>query len=265
MNDDLELSIQQFLSAWEVLGKQGPRYERASYPNVELAFSGIPVAFFNAAFTTGRGVNPPEFSTAARRSCEFAATRKVPWLYIVTHETLAPGVDPTARLDELGLAPLMNFTGMRAERVAPVERMPASLEIVEPQDDAGCATILDVNGLAYDVDLSASKDALGRRRFWKDHTAVIGRVDGKTVCSTVVLFLDGMRYVGFVATDPAHQKKGYADAVMRKALELSAKKHGEITTVLHATDAGRPVYERMGYHAISSHTAYIEKQYLEGH
>jgi GNAT superfamily N-acetyltransferase len=261
--NDLELSLRQFLGAWEILGKRGPRYERATFPTVEVAFSGLPIAFFNASFTTGRATDADTFTDAARRTRDFAAERDVPWLHIVTHETLAPGVDPTALLDGLGLAPLMNFTGMRAEKVAAITRRPDDLELVEPPDDASCATIIDVNGAAYDVDLSESKDALGRRAFWRDHAAVIGRVDGKTVCSTAVFFLDGIRYVGFVATDPAHQRKGYADAVMRRALELARDRIGETTTVLHATDAGRPVYERMGYRPISTHTAYIEKKYLE--
>jgi hypothetical protein len=52
---------------------------------------------------------------------------------------------------------------------------------------------------------------------------------------------------------------------MRRALENAASAHGEIPTVLHATDAGRPVYERMGYASISTHTLMMEKRFLEAH
>lgn len=74
---------------------------------------------------------------------------------------------------------------------------------------------------------------------------------GEAVSCTGVMMVDGCRYVGFVATLPGHQRKGYADAVMRRALEVAAERHGEAETVLHATAAGRPVYERMGYEVIS--------------
>ena len=52
---------------------------------------------------------------------------------------------------------------------------------------------------------------------------------------------------------------------MRQALANAAKVHGEIPTILHATDAGRPVYERMGYATISTHTLLMEKRFLEEH
>jgi hypothetical protein len=40
---------------------------------------------------------------------------------------------------------------------------------------------------------------------------------------------------------------------------------GEEVVYFHATDAGRPVYERMGHAAISTHTVFIEKRFLSGH
>ena len=77
--------------------------------------------------------------------------------------------------------------------------------------------------------------------------------------------VDGYRYVALVATAPAHRRRGYADAVMRHALEAAASAYGERPTVLHATDAGRPVYERMGYTPISTHTLYMDAALLGGH
>ena len=77
--------------------------------------------------------------------------------------------------------------------------------------------------------------------------------------------VDGYRYVALVATDPARQRRGYGDVVMRHALELSARVHGQAPTTLHATEAGRPIYERMGYAPIAAHTVFIEKKFLGGH
>jgi predicted GNAT family acetyltransferase len=113
--------------------------------------------------------------------------------------------------------------------------------------------------------MEAARDVFASRAFWQAHFPVLGLVDGQPASSAVVMMADGYRYVALVATAPAQQRRGYADAAMRRALELSARVHGEQPTFLHATDAGRPVYERMGYETISTHTIFIEKRFLGPH
>ena len=115
------------------------------------------------------------------------------------------------------------------------------------------------------MDLAAGKPIIGTRAFWEDQFPVIGVADGTPVSSAAVLMVDGLRYVALVATDPSQQRRGFADATMRQALANAATVHGEAATVLHATDAGRPVYERMGYSSIATHTLFMEKRFLEGH
>jgi GNAT superfamily N-acetyltransferase len=69
----------------------------------------------------------------------------------------------------------------------------------------------------------------------------------------------------FVVTHPSHQKKGFAEAAMRHALSVAAERFGERPTFLHATDAGRPIYARMGYEPVATHTCFIDKRFLAGH
>jgi GNAT superfamily N-acetyltransferase len=82
---------------------------------------------------------------------------------------------------------------------------------------------------------------------WKDMVGVVGLVDGMPVSTASVALIDEIAYVALVATHPDHQRKGYAEAVMRGALDESARVWGPRRTVLHATAAGQPVYRRMGY------------------
>jgi GNAT superfamily N-acetyltransferase len=154
---------------------------------------------------------------------------------------------------------------MLAREVAPPTDIPKGLELSTPQDDAACSTLVDVNALAYGMDLEAGKTLVGTQSFWKDHFPVVGIAGGKPACGAAVIMVDGYRYVALVATDPGQQRRGFADAAMRRALEASARAHGERPTVLHATDAGRPIYERMGYTTISTHTIFMEKKFFEGH
>ena len=95
---------------------------------------------------------------------------------------------------------------------------------------------------------------IGKQAFWNDHVAVLGSGHGAPTSGAAVLMVDGCRYVALVATAPAHRRRGYAEAVMRRALEVAASAHGECPTVLHATDAGRPIDARTGDVPISTHT-----------
>ena len=125
--------------------------------------------------------------------------------------------------------------------------------------------MLDVNRAAYGMDLAASRPAYGVPAFWAGHVPVLGRVAGGAATSAAVLMAGGYRYVALVATDPAHQKRGFAEAVMRRALTIAEERYGPCPTFLHATDAGRPIYARMGYEAVSTHTCFIDKRFLAGH
>jgi len=154
---------------------------------------------------------------------------------------------------------------MVAEHVSPPASLPPALVLRVPDDTVSLGSLVDINGAAYGMDLSAGKALIGTPSFWTGHFPVLARVDDAPVATAAVLMVEGLRYVALVATQPACQRRGYADAAMRQALEHSAAVHGHCTTVLHATDAGRPVYARMGYRSVSTHTLFMEKRFLTGH
>jgi GNAT superfamily N-acetyltransferase len=230
-----------------------------------IQFSGLPVPFFNMAALTGRDIAAATLAAHGRQACDWAADKSVPWMFVVTHERLAEGVDAAATLAACGLVPLLGMTGMEAQRVAPPAGMPDGLELTTPRHDADCAAVLAINSAAYEMDLAAAHPLLADHAFWKGHFPVVGLAGGRPVSTASVLMVDGIRYVALVATEPGQQRRGFADVAMRRALEASAQVHGEVTTVLHATDAGRPVYTRMGYTPISTQTVFLETKFLGGH
>jgi len=265
LGDDIELSIAQFREAWTLLCNRadGFAFERAAA--VDYIFSGLPIPFFNAAIVTARDVSGNALRALGRDACAWAAPKGVPWMFLVTHDALAPGVDAVSVLDPCGLTPMLPMTGMRAERIAPRPIGADGLQVDVAGDAAALTAIVDVNSAAYGVDLDASKPLLGNPSFWTGHVPALGRVDGTPVASAAVMMVSGVRYVLLVATMPDRQRRGYAEAVMRHALDRAAAAHGETPTVLHATDAGRPIYARMVYGTIATHTAFIEKRFLDGH
>jgi len=265
MSDNVTLSITQFLEAWRIFGRACPATKLLNAGAAEYIFTGLPIAFFNVVVVTAQQVSAPLLDATARSAVHWAEATGAPWLFVVTHEALEPGVDAAATLEPCGLVPLLPLTGMIARSITPGAPAPGGLQLEVPEDDAGCCDVIDVNSAAYGMDLAASKPAFGRGSFWADHIPVLGRAGGAPATSAAVLLSGGHRYVALVATQPGHQKKGFAEAAMRLALHVAAEKFGERPSFLHATDAGRPIYARMGYETLASHTCFIDKRLLEGH
>ena len=258
MTDPVSLSIRQFVETWRLFCLPVPGHEIARTSGTEYLFTGLPIPFFNVAVLTGTDVDSAALRSEAAEARRWAAPKNVPWMFLVTHERLAQPESAEADAEGCGLVPVMRMTGMIADKVDPLTQPPNDLELTVPIDDPSCAALLDINSAAYGMPLDAAQEPFGTRSFWKDHTAVIGKNGGEPVSCTAVLLVDGYRYVALVATAPGRQRRGYAGATMRRALELAGQRYGECPTVLHATDAGRPVYERMGYRPISTHTLFME-------
>ena len=263
--DAVDLSIRQFAGAWRVLCSAAPEYAAESAPGAEYVFSGAPIPFFNAAILTGRNLSAQALEADGRAACAWAAERGVPWLLVATEEALEPGTDADRVMDACGCARLMSLTGMIADDVPAAAQTPDGLVLSVPADAASCLAMLDINAAAYGMPLDAGKSIWGTAAFWKDHHPALGVAGGEPVSCSAVMMVEGYRYVALVATAPGRQRRGYADAVMRHALAVCRERCGEAPTFLHATDAGRPVYERMGYRAVSTHPVYIEKSLLGQH
>jgi len=265
MNDSVALSISQFLDAWRIFGNAcaGSHVENAA--GVAYVFTGLPIPFFNIAVPTLGPLSAPALETTARGAMQWASDKNAPWLFVVTNDNLEPGVDAPSVLAPCGLLPLLPLTGMVASRIAPVASVPSGLQLELPEDDAGCGDAIDVNSAAYGMDLTACKGAYGRGSFWADHLLVLGRAGGSPATSAAVMLAGGHRYVALVATQPGQQKKGFAEAAMRYALSSAAEKFGERPSFLHATEAGRPIYARMGYEAVATHTCFIDTKFMGGH
>jgi hypothetical protein len=79
-----------------------------------------------------------------------------------------------------------------------------------------------------------------RARLW------IGREGDRAVSAAAAFVADGINNVTLVATIPDAQRRGYGAALTWRATLADPA----LPAVLFASDAGRPVYERMGYVAL---------------
>jgi GNAT superfamily N-acetyltransferase len=124
-------------------------------------------------------------------------------------------------------------------------------------DDETVGTFATLNCLAYGFPLEVGRSVIGADTFWHDHAYGFIAYDGQLPVATATGIVCGTSiFLFLVATRPEAQRKGYADAVIRHALNAAHAATGIRRTSLQATEAGRPVYQRLGYVDICGYTCF---------
>ncbi|BCS32303.1 hypothetical protein TBR22_A15130 [Luteitalea sp. TBR-22] len=245
----VEESNRLFQHTWTYFAKHLPGGGTTRLPGLLIANGRSALPFMNLALITAPLVD--EADLAARIADAAAPFRRhdLHWLFVVSDHFVPEHLRP--RLADVcaaaGLQPMMRMHGMATDALAPPAYPAPTLtyRVVETQDLR--ESVGDVNAVAYGMPADICRAVTGVPEIWKDMLGVVGMLGSTPVASACVAAVDDTAYVALVATDPAHQRKGYAEAVMRRALAEARKEWGITRTVLHATPAGQPVYRRMGY------------------
>lgn len=158
-------------------------------------------------------------------------------------------------LNEVGLKYVMPLNAMAGDILPVKPKSVAGLEIRKVQSITEFNDFSDMNCLAYGFDLEWGRSGLDK--VWVDGAySFVGYVDNKPVCAASTAQIDDVLYLALVATIPAAQRKGYSEAIVRHALIEGHKATSLKRTLLHATPAGAPVYERIGYYKSANISAY---------
>ena len=255
----VEESNRLFQHTWTYFAKHLPGGGATRLPGLLIANGRSVLSFMNIALVTAPLVD--ETDLADRIAAASAAFRRheLHWLFVVSDHFVPDALRP--RLADVcasaGLQPMMRMHGMATDTLtAPAyPPPPMTFQMVETQGLR--EAVGDVNAAAYGMPADICRAVTGVPDLWKDMIGVVGMIGTTPVASACVAAVDNTAYVALVATDPAHQRKGCAEAVMRHALVEAKKEWGVTRTVLHATPAGQPVYRRMGYEDAVSFEAFM--------
>lgn len=222
-----------------------------STSDVLSVHSDIPFPMFNAVGHARFGAD------AERRTREVAAEfidRGLPWLWWLTPSGNAPGTEEV--LTGLGLHH-QPIPGMhRPLDEAPAVPLPdgVTLELVPASDTAFIDTLLAGFGMPELV-----REPLARLEEVfapGDYVSLLARLDGVPVGCGSGFVHDGVLGVYNIATLEEARGRGIGYAVTA-ALLAEGRRRGCRHTVLHATEAGRPVYERLGFETVCDVPQYV--------
>ncbi|WP_437581404.1 GNAT family N-acetyltransferase [Sorangium sp. So ce887] len=260
---ELEESNAQFLAAWMHFSQGLPGHRIEHTDGVTVVLSGTDMVLLNMATLSSPATDLQDLERRALRAVELARTGGVPWLFALS-DSWSPGGDAGAtaeHLARLGFTPAVSLMGMVADAITPSRRPAVGLDLRRVADAETRAAIADLNSAAYSVPIAAGRASVAHEALWNDRAfGRVGYVGDQPVCSAATFIVEKIRYVGFVVTAAEHRRKGYAEAVMRRCLDDALSETGVARTVLHATEMGRPVYEGMGYRAVTRFAFYTPPQ-----
>ncbi len=246
-------SVEQLRTVWQACVEDRGTGEVRDDAGLAIRWADNAFPFWNAVANTAVGARADAVMADAAR---YMRARRQPGFLWLFEDLLAP--ETRAALPEAakraGLSLALSGFGMAGD-VLPLAEEPrhAELEFVRVRTDAEVDAYGTLNCRAYGMPVEAVRDGFGGSPLWKEEIfAYLGLKDGVPVTAAGTIAAGDCLFVILVATAPEHHRKGYGEAVTRKALYEGGKATGLKRATLHATMAGRPVYERIGLRTVAS-------------
>ncbi|AEI67674.1 GNAT family N-acetyltransferase [Corallococcus macrosporus] len=257
---EIDESNAQYRGAWRLFALGSKAGEVVERPDVYITACNVAWSMMNAAFLRAPVETEQALAAAAASAARYFSAGRHGWSFLICDDWLAPAVRDNAPsiLDWYGLKPELVVTGMVADRLQPSLHPPSPFDLRPVTDAGGRQAVADINALSYDVPRDLGREAFDEATLYNaDCQGFVACRDEAPAASAVVLRVDAAAYVALVATHPQHRRQGAAEAVMRHALARARQDWGTERTVLHATEAGQPVYTRLGYRPVTRFRMYL--------
>lgn len=244
-------SMEQLTVAWRALVlDHSPDADTRDLPGIAVRWAGSRFAFWNCVTLTDVGADARLTGERLRQAAEIMRGKEGTgflWVFEgILDDAARAGLGPAA--ERAGLRYAFPGTGMAGDLLPVDEPAHPELTFVRVSTEEHLRAYADINSRAYGFPLEDGRDGLLGSTLWKTGVyAYLGLRDGTPVTCAATTEADGRLFVVLVATDPAWERRGYGEAVTRKALFEGARATGLSRATLHATAAGAPVYPRIGF------------------
>ncbi len=242
-----EETVEVFIEAWKLMVGRLPGAAIEHAEGVAAMFAHVPLPFLNLSMPDGPLPNAEDLRgalgvvKARAKTCEHVSL-------LALCESWVPAEWERVAMEE-GFAMELNMTGMAADQLLPPRRALPELAFRRVTDETTARELAMINAQAYGIPADLF-ECLCNLHLWHDDSfGFVGYAGGKAVTCAAAFPVCGTMYIALVSTVPEAHDKGYAEAVMRHAIQQAGGAMGPARMTLHASDMGRPVYRAMGFEA----------------
>jgi GNAT superfamily N-acetyltransferase len=248
-------SVQQLADTWRTFVLDRGTGDVADPPGMAIRWADSRFPFWNCITFTDQGCNSRLLDERLAEAAAYMRGKSQPGLIWLFDDLLDPraqmGLDAAAERAGLGLS-FPGF-GMAGDMLPVAEPSHPKLDFVRVTTEDELMAFADLNSRAYAMPLECGRDGLSGSMLWKSGMyTYLGLENGVPISAAATVATGNCLFLALVATAPEAQRKGYGEATVRKALFEGGRATGLTRTVLHATLAGAPVYERIGYRKVAS-------------
>jgi GNAT superfamily N-acetyltransferase len=253
-------SLHQFVTTWKLIGRPFPKGDLLDRPGLAVSWANISFPFYNTLFLTEQLTDALVLKDRVKEAAAYLRAHQNPgWLVVCLDHLGGPAKDSLAAITRKErLAPSVPMTGMAGD-ILPLEASKSpGLRFVRISDDATIQTFAEINCVAYNIPIKSALSLVTERTLWQRHAYGFVAYEGdRPVATSTAIVNEGCLFLFLVATMPEERGRGYAGAIVRHSLNTAYEATGIRRTVLHATEAGYPVYLRLGYQPTSKFMGYM--------
>ncbi|MEU5540331.1 GNAT family N-acetyltransferase [Streptomyces sp. NPDC020362] len=232
-------------------------------PGIAVRWADCRFPFWNCITLTEVDTDAAVLGQRLSQAADIMRSKKYPGLLWLFEDLLGDEARAGVRTaaEKAGLGYAFPGVGMAGDLLPVPEPSHPDLTFVRATTDEQLQAYADLNSRAYGLPLEDGRDGLLGSTLWKNEVhAYLGVRDGVPVTCAATVEADGRLFVVLVATAPEWERRGYGEAVTRKALHEGALATGLTRATLHATAAGAPVYPRIGFKPNSPMHFYAVRQ-----
>src|SRR5579884_500561 len=256
---DSFLVDQNLRSAMRFFGQATGTGSIRKFERAEAVYSGLDYGVFNIAFLTAAVPAGRDLSDILMQCSAYYRERKVRWSFWLCEDLLDPPPRRRSRdiFADFGLRPISQAPGMLAAEVLPASRPLPEIELRPVNGPAMRAAFGELTSVCFDIPLNVARAVYEPELAWEgSYRGFVGFARDRAV-SIVALVRDrGSLGIYSLGTLPEFRRQGYGEALLRQAI---AHYRQQELLVLESTEAGYPLYRRLGFRDVAKFTVYLTR------
>lgn len=258
---DFHIVDENLRHAMRFFGQATGSGEIGEMGHAQLVYSGLDYGVFNIAFLTHRLESRRELNAVLADCARFYGQRRVRWSFWLCEDLLDLATRRAARdiFAAAGLRPISHAPGMQAGALAPPSRALPQVECRPVTGPETRAAFAELTALCFDIPYAIARAVYDVERAWAgEYRGFVGLAGGKPVSIVALVRTAGSLGIYSLGTAPDRRRQGYGEALLRQALSRSSS-DGSVPLVLESTEAGYPLYRRLGFRDVAKFTVYLTR------